>query len=147
MKQNIKYEVEQRAESCWQIDFTSERGEKISVEFDKSVTPEKLTKSNLMYIWVKEGYLPELLPSRWVVRVYAYEENGFCYGWYNPTIKEEFYREYNCERKDYEEKSRNVINFDWVLEATEQNAKKIFAEIFKMANNGIKKIIDKSAIA
>ena len=146
MKQSSNYTVEQRAAARWQVDFISKLGEKISVEFEKCVTPEKLTKNSLMAQWVAHGWLPTPLPSHWVVNVYAYEKNGFCHSWYNPTIKEEFYREYNCELKEYEENSRNVINFAWVLEATEQNAKKIFAKILKMANNGIKKITNKKEI-
>lgn len=144
---NSKYTVEQRATNRWQVDFISERGEKISVEFEKCETPiGKLTKKSLMSQWVARGWLPAPLATHWHISVYAYEANGFCYGWYNPTIKEEFYREYNCEKKEYEENSRNVINFDWMLEATEQNAEKIFAEILRMANNDIKKVIDKSQL-
>ena len=146
MKQNNKYKVQQESDNRWLVSFKSKRGEQVTVEFERIITPEKRSKNDLMAQWVAHGFLPAILPTRWHISTWAYDKDGNCFGWYNPTIKEQFYKDWNHDRQEYELNSRNVINFDWMLEATEQNAQKIFAEVLRMANDGIKIIQDKTAI-
>ena len=47
--------------------------------------------------------------------VYAYDKEGNCYGRYNPQILPH----------------GTKINFDWILEATEENKERILNEIIK----------------
>ncbi|MCM1437822.1 MAG: hypothetical protein NC131_01230 [Roseburia sp.] len=127
----VEITTEQRTATNTFYHFTSKHGERITVELTKCVTPEKLGKNDLMCLWVKNGYLPAVLPSWFSVEVYAYDEKGNCWGWYNPQIID--YRKFDKHGKQIE--SRHIINFDWVFEATEQNRNKILAEIVNRANN------------
>lgn len=138
-----RYEIDQRAQARWLIEFTTKGGKRLAVELVKCTTPEKLTKSCIMYMWVKNGRLPAVLPSYWAVSTYAYDNDGNCWGWYNP-------QEIDYKRTDKNGKvteRRPVICFDWVLEATEQNAKKILDEIERRADADIKTVKDYKTVA
>lgn len=144
---NSKYTVEQLSPSRWFIRFRTDKGQNLTVELGRIETPEKLTKSDLMYMWVKNKRLPAPLPTWWDVKVYAYDSEGYCYHWFNPQVKEiteqhteTVYPAFNWQKPEKVTKTtrRCVINFNWVIEATEQNAKKILDEVEKMANADVK---------
>ena len=83
-----------------------------------------------MPLWVKDKTFPEAFPW-WHIMVYATDKEGYCWGRYNPQEKPEV-------KKDSKGKvilSHNVVNFDWVLPATEENRKKIIAEVSRLAFN------------
>lgn len=120
------YTVEQLAGARWYVTSETNNGKKIIIEFCKNTTPEKLTKNSMMYLWKKNGYIKEILPDYWTIHTYVYDDSGDCWGWYNPTIK------------DSADGKRFVTNFDWLLEATEENARKLFGEVERMARDGIK---------
>lgn len=69
---------------------------------------------------IKKGFIKERLKSYWHVTVYAYDKKGACCGRYNPQILPGGIK----------------INFDWVLEATEENKERILNEIIKRAYAG-----------
>lgn len=86
------------------------KGETIQVEFTKC-------SGSLSELWKKNGYTYTALKTWWGVHVYATDNNNNCYNRYNPTIT----------------KCANKLNFEWVLEATEENRNKILEEIKKRA--------------
>ena len=108
----MKYAIKKLAETreLYTFEDKNYKGEKIQVEFIKS-------SGSLAQIWFEKGYTSKLLNTYWSVDVFATEENGHCWGKYNPTIK----------------KGEHKLNFKWVLEATEENKQKILNEIIKRA--------------
>lgn len=138
---NLK--VEQMTAVRWFVHFETEQGKEITVEFIKSVSPEKLTKNDLMYLWVTSGKLPAALPSWWNVSAYAYDDFGRCHGWYNPQAID--YKRTN-KRGEITER-RPILNFEWIIEANAQNAKKILNEIEHRANIDLKTVKDWQTIS
>lgn len=86
------------------------KGERIEVEFTKI---ENSNIGHLINLWHKEGFIKEKLENYWHIEVYVYDEEGNCYGKYNPQTH------------------GTKINFDWILEATKQNKEAILNEIIK----------------
>ena len=96
-------------------------GEKLAVEF--SYCENHGGKHALPVLWARNGWKASALPTWWSVDVYAWEDGGAgtCWGRYNPT-----------ERED-PETGRRVLNWSYILEATEENKLAILAEIFRRA--------------
>ena len=69
------------------------------------------------------------MPNYWHVSTYATDKKGDCYGVYNPQEKHFIRKDKNGKTIE----SRMVIDFDFMLEATEENKQKIIAEIEKRA--------------
>lgn len=88
----------------------------IEIEFVKI---ENDYKGHFINLWYKKGFIKEPLENYWNVIVYAYDKEGNCYGRYNPQILPH----------------GTKINFDWILEATEENKKRILHEIIKRTYN------------
>lgn len=88
------------------------KDERIEIEFTKI---ENDHKEHLINMWYKNGFIKEKLKSYWHVAVYVYDKEGNCYGKYNPQILPH----------------GTKINFDLILEATEENKKRILHEIIK----------------
>ena len=88
------------------------KDERIEIEFTKV---ENDYKGHLLNVWYKEGFIKEKLENYWHVEVYVYDEEGNCYGKYNPQIST----------------SGTKINFDWILKATKENKERILNEIIK----------------
>lgn len=114
----MNYKIDKLAETreLYTFEEKNYKGEKIQVEFTKCIVDSN-SKSSLPYLWFEKGYTDKLLDTYWSVDVFATEENGHCWGKYNPTIKKGEYK----------------LNFKWVLEATEENKQKILNEIIKRA--------------
>lgn len=92
------------------------KSERIEVEFTKI---ENDYKGHFINLWYKKGFIKEPLENYWNVMVYAYDKEGNCYGRYNPQILPH----------------GTKINFDWILEATEENKDLILHEIIKRTYN------------
>lgn len=89
------------------------KGERIDVELSR-INAEG---SSVMNSWIKNRYIPKALPTWWSISVYATDKAGNCYGRYNPQ----------------ELPKSHKINFDLVLEGTEENRIKILKEIERLA--------------
>lgn len=96
-------------------------GERLAVEF--SYCENHGGKHALPVLWARKGWKDHVLNTWWSVDVYAQENGGAgtCWGRYNPT-----------ERED-PETGRRVLNWPYILEATEENKSVILAEIFRRA--------------
>lgn len=97
----------------------SAAGERITVDLSP-ITPDAHDRNSLPSLWYQHGFTKTLLPSYWVVDVYATEENGNCWGRYNPQVIP----------------GQNKINFKWMLPATAENRDALLAEIVRRANGG-----------
>lgn len=64
--------------------------------------------------WVRSGLLPRWIRQTLHVSTYFTDAEGRCWGLYNPQEKRQG--------------TRNVVNYEWKLEATPENEKKILAE-------------------
>ena len=73
--------------------------------------------SSIMNSWIKKGRIPKALPTWWSISVYVTDKDGNCYGRYNPQ----------------ELPKSHKINFDLMLEGTEENRIKILEEIERLA--------------
>lgn len=117
-----KIRVEEMAKDTrWYVTFEERnaKGEEIIVEFMKCTNPGG--KSSLPILWKKNGFIDRILETWWGVQVYVTDSEGRCRGAYDPTSKLS------------EDGKRMVINFDWMFEATEKNAKRILEEIERQA--------------
>ena len=105
--------------TLYELEGTTPRGEHIAVEFTACTNDG--SKHDLCQVWHKHGYTAAPLPSYWCVNTYVYDTAG-CWGRYNPTTKL------------HESGKRLVLDFDWMLPATNENRDKILAEIIRRAN-------------
>lgn len=119
-----KFTVKQMAEnrSFYYCTEKNEKGEKLTVELVKIIDDLKDRKS-FMNLWKKEGYIKEVLPSRWSIHTYVDDSDGNCRGAYNPM------------HKLSDDGKRYVINFEWMFEATEENKEKLLEEVYKRFMN------------
>lgn len=97
----------------------NKKGEKIVVEITKCY-PE-ITDGSLPVLWKKHGFTRKLYTSYLSVDVFVTDKDGNCWGKYNPTIKLS------------DDKKRHVINFNWLLNVSDENIEKILKKIRKMA--------------
>ena len=97
----------------------NERG-RLVVEI-ATVEHDRKSKSGLMSLWVKNGWMSEFLDTTLNVSTYFYPaDGGGCFGRYNPT------------EKAHESGRRSVVDFAWKLEATPENEARILAECERM---------------
>lgn len=111
--------VEERAEG-WRWFYTfkekNEKGELLQIELSKCI-PDNSSPSSLPVLWKKHGHIDRILESYWCVSTYVTEDNGNCYGRYNPQIRKDVHK----------------LNFEWVIEATEENRIKLLEEFERRA--------------
>ena len=100
----------------YRLDEKTPKGETILVELSKC--EDYGGKGSLAYLWYKARKTPVRLKDWWYVSVYVTDEDGHCWNRYNPQII------YNA---------RPIIDFDWMLPATPENAQKILAEVARCA--------------
>lgn len=124
-----KYTSEKRSESrtVYQFEELNSKGEKITFELTKCKSDG--SKGTMPYLWKKHKFIDQILKSWWSVDVCVTDSEGYSWIRYNPQIKP--YQE--IDSKGNVVQNRNVINFEWMLEATEENRDKIIAEIEKRA--------------
>lgn len=128
--------IEEKAEGLrWFYTFKGKNNKKETLVIEVSKIHHDA--AGLPKVWKNAGYTNKLITDYWSVHTYAEDPEGNCRGRYNPQIKTEKYTEerrrykpYSC---DYDvvtvEKARNVLNFDWLLEPTEENLDIILQEI------------------
>ncbi len=103
---------------------TTPRGESIVIDFT-ACHPDNSDRHSLPNLWHEHGFTPSVLSSYWAVDVYATQPDGLCLGRYNPTEK---------RRKDA---PGMVLDFAWMLPATNENRDKILTEIIRRANREV----------
>ena len=92
-------------------------GETLVVDFTYCESTN--SAGDLAHLWHKNGYTSRVLPTHWAVSTYATENNAYrrCRGVYNPTVKP----------------GTHKLNFNWVLEATNDNRVALLNEIMCLA--------------
>lgn len=108
----MKYEIEKPKEfgSTWvKVIGKNAKQETMTIEIVHCKNPGG--NNSLPYLWYKAGWIDKVLESYIGCHTYVHDSENGCYGGYNVTEK-------------YDGK-RNVINFDWMLEDTEENRNKI----------------------
>lgn len=100
-------------------------GDRFIVEVTRC-TCDNVNPRSIMNIWKKAGYIPVVLPSYLVVNTYFTDISGNCWGWYNVT------------EKPSKDGKRRVIDFDYLLEATPENEKRLVAECIRMREMDIR---------
>lgn len=125
--ENIKYEIIKNGKSNTFYKFTEKNklGETLTVEITETY-PDNTSKHSLPNLWKKHRFTNKLYNSYLNVDCYVTDKEGLCWGRYNPT------------EKLSDDKKRNVINFDYLLEVSEENKKYLLDKIYKMfmkANN------------
>lgn len=78
------------------------------------------SKHDLMNVWHKAGYITEKLPTHISIDTYFTDDNGNCWGYYNPTIKLS------------DDGKRSVVDFEFLREYTPENAAELIAEAIRM---------------
>jgi len=111
-----KYTIRQTAETGWLYIFTepNAKGEKMVLEVFKNKDID--SKNSIPKLWHKKGYTNKVLEEYWSIQTYVKDTEGNSFGRYNPQNKPN-----KCE-----------INFDWILEATDENLQKLINEVYRL---------------
>lgn len=110
------YQCEHTVPPVWWFTFADRNalGEEIVVEFRKNENTHG--KHSLPAMWKRKGFIDKEPETWWGVQTHVTDRQGRCSGKYNPTTKD------------------GKLNFEWLLEATEENRQKIIDEIYRRAN-------------
>lgn len=117
----MKYEVEKRdfGSATWvHVIGKNAKQETMTIEIVGCENPGG--KNSLPYAWYRNGWTEKVMETYICCHTYVHDSEGNCYGKYNVTEK----------RSD--DRKRNVINFDWLFEDTEENRKKIIEACIKL---------------
>lgn len=82
-------------------------------------------RKSVMSLWHRHGYIAEKMPETLHCSTYYYDEEGRCWGRYNP--------------QERTEGTHRVIDFAWVLAPSEENETRLVDEAFRLARLGIRK--------
>lgn len=117
----MKYIMKQESQNRSRYIFEEKNSlmEILIVELIKIENDPK-NKNSIMNLWKQNGWIKSKLDSYWDIKTYVLDS------------EDNFHNKYNSMTKEYK------INFDWILEATEKNLRKILREIYKrfMETNG-----------
>ena len=119
--ENIKYEVIKNGKSNTFYKFKEKNklGENLTVEISETY-PNNTSTNSLPNLWKQHGFTNKLYDNYLNVDCYVTDKNGTCWGKYNPT------------EKLADDKKRNVINFDYMLEVSEENKNFLLDKIYKL---------------
>ena len=114
------YTVKQSAPTSYWITFNekNKKGEELTIEL--LLCADSDSKNSLPKLWHKNGYTERVLDTYWNVNTYVKDSEGRSWEKYNPQTKRS------------EDGKRMVINFDWMMEATEENKNKIINEVYRI---------------
>lgn len=109
------YKVEQRAAHRFLItyDQPNSKGEQVAIELMLCSGDD--SKHSLPYLWYKNGFTDHILKSYWYIETYVTKADGSCWGIYNP------------------QDVKGKLDFDWMLDGTEENKEKILREFERRA--------------
>lgn len=113
-----RYTTEKQGETrvIYSFKKNCKSGGKLIVDVCKC-EPDNTHANSLPNLWKNHGYMDHVLPNYWSLDVFAYDKKGNCWGRYNPQIIPK----------------TNKINFDWMMEATEENLNKLLEEVCRLA--------------
>lgn len=113
----MKYEIEKGDSGPIWINVIGKnsRQETMKIEIIECENPGG--KKALPYLWCKDGFIDRVLNTYLCINTYVHDSEGGCRGDYNPTVK------WGGER--------NVINFNWMFENTEENKQKLINECIR----------------
>lgn len=77
------------------------------------------SKNSLPVLWQKNGRTKELLTDYWSFDTFVTDKDDMCW------------RDYDPQTKLSEDKKRLVIDFDWMMRATDENFEKIMKEVLR----------------
>lgn len=102
---------------------TNSKGETMSIHLIKCINPGG--NNSLPKLWEKHGYINRELKTWWSLETYIYsnDDSNDCHMRYNPTIRQQI--------EKYKGKivsTRLVLDFNWIFEATQENAVKLLNE-------------------
>ena len=125
--------IEKKSEHRTFYKFTekNKKGETLVVEISETYVDNSLKSDTLPKLWKKYGFTNRLYDSYLSIDRYVTDKQGICWGRYNPT------------KKLAEDGKRNIINFDYMLEVSEENKKYLLNLIYKMFMAGTKDTIKK----
>ena len=114
------YTFEQSTPNTTWITFKekNKRCEELTIEL--TLCTDLDSKNSLPKLWYKNGYTERVLDTYWSVNTYVKDSEGRSWGKYNPQTKRS------------EDGKRIIINFDWMMEATEENRNKIINEVYRI---------------
>ncbi|WP_143323064.1 hypothetical protein [Clostridium sp. HBUAS56010] len=120
-----EYTVEQMAETRWFYTFTepNAKGEKLVIEIFMGKNDGG--SRALPVLWYKSGMTDRVLETYWCISTYVTDTEGRCWIMYNP------------QNKRSDDGKRAVIDFDWMLEATEDNREKLINEAFRLFSSAV----------
>ena len=114
----------------YKFEGTNSLGE--SLEIDITLCTDPGGKKSLPALWQKAGHTSKRLLTWWSVTTFVTSPDGACRRDYNPqtVIKEKIHNNsvVGCQP---------IINFEWLLEATEENKKKLLNEVERRFLNEI----------
>ena len=117
MKFNL--ERKQGTATYWiHYDGTNSKGEKLLIELTKCKNSGG--DKSIAALWKKNGYTKKVMKTWWDVRTYIEDKDGNTWGKYNPQ-----HIEYLKTHKGKTNGCRYILDFDYIWEATEDNAKKL----------------------
>ncbi len=86
---------------------------------------DEKNRHDLMSLWKKSGLIDRFMPTHLLVETYLYDDKGNCTGSYNPT----------CKLGG----AGHILDFDWILEATPENERKLVEEADRMRRENVRK--------
>lgn len=115
-----KYEISQSSPNTFWLTFNEENsiGESLTIELTHCENSGG--NNSLPNLWYKKGYMNRVLENYWGVSTYVKDSEGRSWG------------KYNVQDKLSDDKKRMVIDFDWMLEATEENKEKLINEVYRI---------------
>ena len=98
------------------FDEPSRAGELVQIELSYCTDNER--SDSLPKLWYKNGSIDRILGDYIHIEVFATDKDGLCLGKYNP--------------QEIKGEKTSTINFDWMLEATEENREKIINKVYEL---------------
>lgn len=121
-----KYKINEQCETRYFVEFTekNKNGERLVIEIMRCEYDNK-HKYSLPNQWVKCGYTKHLYNTSLYVDTYCYLKDGTCVRKYNPTVTKS------------DNKQILLIDFDNLLEVSEENEKILIDKVYDLFMKGI----------
>lgn len=116
----MEYTIEKRTDNVTWYRLKDKNAKKESLLIEISECENQGGKNALPVLWYKNGYVDRVLGTYLCIDTYCTDSEGNCWGMYNPQVK----LSDDCKRQ--------VINFDWMFENTEENKMKLVNEAIRL---------------